>query len=277
MAKISNQDYSIRHGKMSKDSPVVYRVRNGRQQSYTPKDNLNPPSPAQKAHRKLFGKVTALVNAIMADPQQAAEWEQRRIAYNKSIGYDVTLRRYTTTRSYAHFVITSQLEQQESTKRRRKHITKQLPKGFKLQIKHFSELSTTELYEILKARFIVFYSEQKCHYLDMDDIDYESTHIALHHKGHVIAYARLFRGKEPGQWIIGRLLTIERKQGFGKYIMQQAELEAQRQGATSLFLHAQTQVVPFYEALGFHTSGNIFIEADIPHVCITKSLTLAHD
>lgn len=276
MAKTSNQDYSIRHGKMSKDSPVVYRVRNGKQQSYTPKDNLNPPSPAQKAHRKFFGKVTALVNAIMADPQQAAEWEQRRIAYNKSIGYDVTLRRYHTTRSYAHFVITSQLEQQEAAKRRRKHITNKLPKGFKLQIKHFSELSTTELYEILKARFIVFYSEQKCHYLDMDDVDYECTHIALHRKGRVIAYARLFQSKEPGQWKVGRLLTIERGQGFGKYIMEQAALEAQRQGATSLLIHAQTQVVPFYEALGYETFGNIFMEADIPHICMKKSLIDTH-
>ena len=276
MAKVSNQDQSIRRGKMSKSSPVVYRVRNGKQQSYTPKDNLNPPSPAQTAHRKFFGKVTALVNAIMADPQQAAEWEERRKAYNKSIAFDASIKRYKTTRSYVHFVITSQLEQQEAAKRRRKHITNKLPKGYKLHIKHFSELSTTELYEILKARFIVFYSEQKCHYLDMDDIDYESTHISLHRQGHVIAYARLFRGKEPGQCIVGRLLTIERGLGYGKYIMEQVALEAQRQGAASLLLHAQTQVVPFYEALGYKTFGNIFIEADIPHICMTKSLIDSH-
>ena len=40
-----------------------------------------------------------------------------------------------------------------------------------IKVKSFAELTTEELYEILKARFSVFVVEQRCFYLDMDDID----------------------------------------------------------------------------------------------------------
>lgn len=272
MAKTSSQDYSIRHGKMSKDSPVVYRVRNGIQQSYTMKDNIIPPSPAQIAHRKIFGKVTSIVNAVMADPEQAAIWEQRRKDYNRSIMKDVSQKVYKTTRSYVHFVISSQLEQQEAAKRRKKRIPKKLPKGIKLQIKPFSDLSTAEIYEILKARFNVFVCEQHIHYLDEDNIDYLATHFSLRRNGLVIAYARLFPDKEKGVMRVGRMLTLERDKGFGKYLMDRIADEAANNGTVKLRLHAQMHAVPFYEKMGFHPVGDIFTEAEIPHLCMEKQL-----
>ena len=45
-----------------------------------------------------------------------------------------------------------------------------------LVVKKFDELTTTELYEILKAR-AVFVVEQNCVYQDLDDIDYDSLHV----------------------------------------------------------------------------------------------------
>lgn len=45
-----------------------------------------------------------------------------------------------------------------------------------LIVKEFSELSTKELYEILKSRSKIFVVEQNINYLDMDDIDYRSLH-----------------------------------------------------------------------------------------------------
>jgi len=44
------------------------------------------------------------------------------------------------------------------------------------KVKTFDELSTTELYQILKARNEVFVVEQNCPYLDTDGTD----EIALH-------------------------------------------------------------------------------------------------
>ena len=272
MARLDNEDHSLKHGKMNKKSSVVYRVRNGKQQSYTPDDTPQDPSPAQKAHRKFFGKITALVNAIVADPQQYEQWDAKRIAYNRSIALDPLAKRYKTVRSYAHYVLSEQLAQSEAKKRRRKPIQKALPKGLKLHVKTFAELSTTELYEILKARFNVFYLEQHIVYPDLDDIDYLATHFAIFRKGHVIAYARVFPDTAPGQMIIGRMLTVERGKGFGKYILAQIEHLALSQSISTLLMHAQTQAVPFYQHLGYSTSGNIFTEAGIPHVLIKKSL-----
>ena len=44
-----------------------------------------------------------------------------------------------------------------------------------LVVKHFNELSTSELYEILKTRFEVFDTEQECIYQDMDDKDQDAA------------------------------------------------------------------------------------------------------
>lgn len=43
--------------------------------------------------------------------------------------------------------------------------------------KYFYELTTKELYEILKARAEIFVVEQNCVYQDLDDVDYRSLHI----------------------------------------------------------------------------------------------------
>ncbi len=40
-----------------------------------------------------------------------------------------------------------------------------------LIVKHFNELTTTELYEILKTRSEIFVVEQDCVYQDLDDND----------------------------------------------------------------------------------------------------------
>ena len=275
MAKVKDITFPKTSGKLNKKDDKIYRVRNGEQQSYIASENSVPPSKAQVAHRKLFGKVTAIVNAIEADPKQKAEWDKKRLAYNQNLTakHDMIAKRYSTVRSFAHFIISTQLEQAQAKKQRKNPIPKALPRGLKLHIKHFADLSTTELYEIFKARFAVFYLEQHIAYQDFDDIDYNAVHLALHRKGRVVAYARLFQGEEPGQWIIGRMLTTERKKGCGKYILEQTILEAERQGADSIVLHAQTQVVSFYEQFGFRTFGDVFMEAGIPHIHMTKSLT----
>ena len=220
MAKTSNQDYSVRRGKLNKKDKVIYRISYGKQQVYTADPSDTPASPAQKAHRKFFGKITSLVNAIVSDPQKYELWEAKRVAYNHSIALDPLAKRYKTVRSYAHAVLSEQLANTQSIKRRRKPILKALPKGDKLHIKTFSELSTTELYEILKVRSQMFYLEQHIATQDMDDLDYTATHFAIFRKGHVIAYARVVTNA-ANEVTVSRLLTLE--EGYDQYILQRIE------------------------------------------------------
>ena len=48
-----------------------------------------------------------------------------------------------------------------------------------LFVKHFSELTAQELYEIYKLRVSVFVVEQKCCYQEVDDADKDSYHVWL--------------------------------------------------------------------------------------------------
>ena len=68
------------------------------------------------------------------------------------------------------------------------------------------------------------------------------------------------------------MLTIERGKGYAGYLMVQVINEARSRNAQTLRLHAQTQAVPFYQHLGFHTVGEVFIEAEIPHVLMEMRL-----
>lgn len=268
MAKIDYVDGRKVRGKLCKKSKEVHRVRNGREQVYDMEVGPDKPSKAQKAHRSLFGATNAIVNRIMLDPEQVAIWEERMKETNRDIHpWEPPFpKRYITVREYVYDIVSKQLSQTPPMKRRKARLPLSLPRGVTLQIKTFQELSASELYEILKARFSVFVCEQEIIYLDEDNIDFLAVHFSLRRSGLVIAYARLFPDANPSVMRIGRMLTIERGKNFAKYLMAQMKEYAKSQGATKLHLHAQTQAVSFYEKLGFHTVGDIFEEANIPHV-----------
>ena len=51
-----------------------------------------------------------------------------------------------------------------------------------LFVKHFSELTAQELYEIYRLRVSVFVVEQKCCYQEVDDADENAYHVWLRDK-----------------------------------------------------------------------------------------------
>ena len=139
-------------------------------------------------------------------------------------------------------------------------------------LKPFEELTLTELFEIVRARFDVFVAEQHILEPEFDDIDYRSIHIFIPDDGRVIAYARLFPGENAGEWLIGRMLTVRRKQGLGAAIIEAAVEAVKAWGGTQICLHAQLQASGFYEKQGFKPCSDVFEEAGIPHVLMKMSL-----
>ena len=271
MAIVSNVDGRKVRGKMNKKSKEVHRIRGGREYVHTiEKEYVDNPSSAQKFQRSNFGKTNAILNLIMADPEQVKAWETRMKEYNKQAlsTLDPSLRRFKTVRSFAYHIISEQLKLKPSAKRRKAALPVLLPKDVKLQVKQFADLTTAELYEILKARFSVFVGEQHIHYLDEDNIDYLAMHFSLRKNGRVLAYARLFNDSEKNVLRVGRMLTIERGKGYGRYLMDRMIEEARHQGVDKLRLHAQMQAVPFYQHLGFQIVGEPFLEAELPHVAM---------
>ena len=132
--------------------------------------------------------------------------------------------------------------------------------------KYFSELTTSELYEILKARSEIFVVEQNCVYQDLDDRDYESLHVFLEEKGKVAAYLRSFvRDAETVQ--MGRVLTIHHGDGLGAQLLSAGIEEIRKkQNPKQILIEAQCYATGFYEREGFRICSEEFLEDGIPHV-----------
>lgn len=137
-----------------------------------------------------------------------------------------------------------------------------------IQFKYFEELSTVELYKILKARAEIFVVEQNCVYQDLDDVDYRSLHIFYQSDQKVVAYLRAFpRMDDPNTVQMGRVLTLEHGTGLGgKLLKEGVRLVKEKMNAKKIFLEAQCYAVGFYEREGFTVCSDEFLEDGIPHV-----------
>lgn len=90
-----------------------------------------------------------------------------------------------------------------------------------LKSKYFGELTTKELYEILKARAEIFVVEQNCVYQDLDGIDYECLHVFYEEEdGKVTAYLRAFF-KDDDTVQMGRVLTLRHGTGLGGRLLKE--------------------------------------------------------
>lgn len=137
-----------------------------------------------------------------------------------------------------------------------------------LVTKFFHQLTTTELYEILKARAEIFVVEQNCIYQDLDDIDYRSLHIFYESEGKVIAYLRAFE-KDSGAGIVqmGRVLTLTHGIGLGGKLLKEGLSQIkEKMNPSSIYIEAQCYATGFYEREGFVIFSDEFLEDGIPHV-----------
>ena len=173
-----------------------------------------------------------------------------------------------------------------------------------LSIKHFSELTSSEFYDIAQVREKVFLLEQHIVCQDFDGVDKRAVHITLREDagagnagagnagagneagggavtgagavsggavsgGRILAYLRMF--EDGGRVIVGRVLTTERGKGYGMKVMAAAEEVArERFGTNSIMLHSQTQAIPFYLKCGYAVTSEEFLEEGVPHRMMEK-------
>ena len=134
-------------------------------------------------------------------------------------------------------------------------------------LKHFSELSNRELYEILRVRVSVFVVEQTCPYQEIDEADFDAYHLFLtDESGHIRAYLRIFE-KDAEFVRLGRILTTERGTGLGlKLIFEGMRVSETLYGRRRFYVEAQSYAIGFYEKAGFRVVSEEFWEDGIPHV-----------
>jgi len=138
--------------------------------------------------------------------------------------------------------------------------------------KVFGELSTTQLYEILKSRCEVFMLEQRIICQDMDDVDYDSLHCFYCDGNRVVAYLRAFPTDED-TYVIGRVLTLEHNKGMGSRLMSDTiNMLKEEYSCKKISIHAQTQAIGFYKKCGFEIVSDEFMEEGVPHVTMECNL-----
>lgn len=143
-----------------------------------------------------------------------------------------------------------------------------------ITVKSFAELTTEELYELLKLRVNVFVVEQNCPYPELDDRDQKAMHVYADREGRIAGYLRVMdRDAEHPHVSIGRVLTTERRQGIGTALLQKGIAVARDVfQADSIYLEAQTYAKTLYEKQGFRQISDEFLEDGIPHVAMLLEL-----
>ena len=143
-------------------------------------------------------------------------------------------------------------------------------------VKSFSQLTTDELYAILRLRAQVFVVEQDCVYQDVDNKDQKALHVIGRIDDEVVAYTRIFG---PGDYFdqasIGRVVTDDAHRGkaLGKQIMQESIAAIQLYyNETTIKISAQCYLGKFYNDLGFTAVGEEYLEDGIPHVGMVRGV-----
>lgn len=124
------------------------------------------------------------------------------------------------------------------------------------------------------VRVAVFQVEQEiAQDIDFDGRDDEATHIVIYDAETPVGTGRM-RQISAGQVKIERIAVLKnsRKLGIGRIIMSGIHEYLKEIGIAEATLDAQQQAKGFYEKLGYQQEGDVFEEAGIPHVVMTKKI-----
>ncbi len=133
-----------------------------------------------------------------------------------------------------------------------------------VEIKKFT-FDNSELMEIAhQIRHVVFVIGQNCPEELEWEYEEESTHFLVLDNGESVATARHRKTDKGYKLERFAVLESEREKGYGKIVLK-AILDDLSDFNGLIYMHAQKQVLPFYEKLGFKKGGEEFEEAGITH------------
>jgi ElaA protein len=135
-----------------------------------------------------------------------------------------------------------------------------------------AELGAVELARIYRARQEVFSIEQNCVYLDADEADEQSYHLAAWSPAHSLplAYARLVDpGIKYAEPSMGRVITIAAARGTGlgrELVRRVLAASDELHPGQGVRISAQSRLRRFYGEFGFEAVGEDYMEDGIPHI-----------
>lgn len=104
--------------------------------------------------------------------------------------------------------------------------------------------------------------------LEFDGLDANSILFVCYLDNRAVGAARLLNNK------VGRVATLKeyRNQGVGNALMKSIELYAKENNISTLKLNAQLYIKQFYLNIGYVPEGDIFLEAGIEHIKMSKEI-----
>lgn len=108
--------------------------------------------------------------------------------------------------------------------------------------------------------------------LEIDGLDPEALHLILEDQGELVGTARMRIVGAAAKAERVAVLARARGRGAGRLLMDALEAEARALALEEVVLHAQTDVLGFYERLGYAAEGPVFDDAGIPHRKMRKRL-----
>ena len=109
--------------------------------------------------------------------------------------------------------------------------------------------------------------------VDLDERDSESIHILVYDNNKAIATGRMFKESDD-TYHIGRIAVLKNYRGLkiGSLILEVFEKKAKELGAKNVVLGSQIDKTEFYIKNGYQKYGDIFDDANYPHVMMKKNI-----
>ncbi len=130
-----------------------------------------------------------------------------------------------------------------------------------------------ELSQALALRREIFIDEEgRDRLVESDDYDLTAHHIIAVRDRAVVGTLRLYLLNPTDTDIkIGRVAVKKdmRREGIGRSLMEAAHQWAGAQ-FDSIYLHAQVQMVGFYEKFGYACEGGVFMESGTEHIVMRR-------
>ena len=138
-------------------------------------------------------------------------------------------------------------------------------------ISPFYDLTSEQLYDLLKLRQDVFVIEQNCIYQDFDGYDQQAIHVLIYDDEVLAAYSRIFAPgiKYDNESSIGRIIVAKEYRGstLGRDLIKDSINYCIEHFSNSLIrIEAQAQLTAYYSKFGFKSDSDVYVVDGIDHL-----------
>jgi predicted GNAT family N-acyltransferase len=137
------------------------------------------------------------------------------------------------------------------------------------------EFGTPEYDEEVKLRYDVLRKPLGLEFTEEQlAAEYSDTHLGVYNEMDELIGCLILTPKQDGVVKMRQVAVAAnlQGQGVGKYMVKVSESIAKHQGFTRIELNARDTAIPFYEALGYISEGDVFYEVGIEHRFMFKDL-----